>query len=260
MNYKKELEAAITAALIAKDIILDIYNTKFEVEIKEDNSPVTMADKKADLAIRAYLAPLFPTYHFLTEEGEDNEERLSAEMVWIIDPLDGTKDFVNRDNEFTTCIALAKDGEVVVGVIVAPVSGEIYYATKGSGAYQRLANGENVKIQVNDKTSNITIAASRYHKRASETDYIKRNSDLIKTIVTLGSTLKAVAIAKGDIELFYRAGAGTKEWDVAAADIIVTEAGGLFIKPDGTRIKYNKKDVQNRDGYIIANRKENIRL
>ncbi|MFA5485876.1 MAG: 3'(2'),5'-bisphosphate nucleotidase CysQ [Bacilli bacterium] len=260
MNYKKELEAAITAALIAKDIILDIYNTKFEVEIKDDNSPVTTADKNADLAIRAYLAPLFPTYNFLTEEGEDDESRLKAKMVWIIDPLDGTKDFVNRDNEFTVCIALAEEGEVVVGVIVAPVSGEVYYATKGGGAYQRLANGKDIKLQVNDKTSNITIAASRYHKRASETDYIKRNSDLIKNIVTLGSTLKAIAIAKGDIELFYRAGAGTKEWDVAAADIIVTEAGGLFIKPDGSRIKYNKKDVQNRDGYIIANRKENIRL
>lgn len=260
MNYILELEAAIKAGLIAKDIILDIYKSSFEVEIKDDNSPVTLADKKADLAVRAHLAPLFPTYHFLTEEGEDNEDRLSAEMVWIIDPLDGTKDFVNRDNEFTVCIALAKNGEVVVGVIVVPVTGEVYYATKGGGAYMITADGKTQKIQVNDKKENITIAVSRYHKRASETDYIKRNSDLIKNNVTLGSTLKAVAIAKGDIELFYRAGAGTKEWDVAAADIIVTEAGGLFLKPDGTTIKYNKKDVHNHAGYIIANRKENIRL
>ncbi|MDY0214956.1 MAG: 3'(2'),5'-bisphosphate nucleotidase CysQ [Bacilli bacterium] len=260
MKYTKELEAAIKAGIIAKDIIMDIYNSSFEVEIKEDNSPVTIADKTADQAIRNYLAPLFPTYHFLTEEGVDNKERLNAEFVWIVDPLDGTKDFIHRDNEFTICIALSRHGKIVVGVIIAPVTGRVYYATENGGAYERLSDGTNIKLQVNNKTSNITIAASRYHKKASETDYIKRNSDLITNIVTLGSTLKAIAIASGEIEMFYRTGRGTKEWDVAAADIIVTEAGGLFLKPDLTKIIYNKEDVHNHDGYIIVNRKENIRL
>lgn len=258
--YKLEIEAAIKAGLIAKDIIMHYYRSTFEVEIKDDQSPVTIADQEADLAIRQYLAPLFPTYHFLTEEGVDNLERLTADYVWIIDPLDGTKDFINRDDEFTTCIALSYQGEIVVGVIVAPVTGRVFFASKNGGSFERLPNGENRRLQVSDKTQNITISASRYHRRPIENDYLERNKDLFAKVVTLGSTLKAIAIASGEIEMFYRGSAGTKEWDVAAADIIVTEAGGLFIEPDGSKIKYNKKDVQNRKGYIIVNRKENIRL
>ena len=259
MKYKLQLEAAITAGLIAKDIIMEIYNSPFDVEIKDDNSPVTLADKKADLAIRDYLAPLFPTYHFLTEEGVDSKERLSAEYVWIIDPLDGTKDFVNRDDEFTVCIALSYLGKVVVGVIIAPVTGRVYYASEKGGAFERLADGTNVPLKVSNRLTGITVATSRYHNRAEVTIYIERNKDIIANTVTLGSTLKAIAIARGDIELFYRAGSGTKEWDVAAADIIVSEAGGLFIKPNGEKIVYNKEDVHNHDGYVIVNKKENFR-
>lgn len=258
--YTKQIEAAIKAGLIAKDIIMDIYNTPFNVEVKEDDSPVTIADKRADKAIREYLSPLFPEYHFLTEEGVDNLDRLNADYVWIVDPLDGTKDFVNHDDEFTVCIALSYKGEIVVGVIVVPVTGRVYFASKNGGSFERLANGENRRLKVSDKTADITISASRYHRRQRENDYLERNSDLFTKVVTLGSTLKAIAVADGDIEIFYRGSEGTKEWDVAAADIIVTEAGGLFIEPDGSKIKYNKVDVANRKGYFIVNRKENIRL
>lgn len=258
--YQKEIEAAITAALIAKEIIMRYYHSTFAVEIKDDASPVTIADQEADQAIRAYLAPLFPSYHFLTEEGVDNLDRLNADYVWIIDPLDGTKDFINRDDEFTTCIALSYKGEIVVGVIVAPVTGRVFFASKNGGSFERLPNGENRRLQVSNKTEKITISASRYHRRPIENEYIERNKDLFANVVTLGSTLKAIAVASGEIEMFYRGSAGTKEWDVAAADIIVTEAGGLFIEPDGSKIRYNKKDVNNHKGYIIVNRKENIRL
>lgn len=260
MKYKHELEAAIKAGLIAKDIIMDVYRGTFQIEIKDDNSPVTIADQKADAAIRSYLAPLFPTYHFLTEEGVDNLERLNASYVWIVDPLDGTKDFVNRDDEFTVCIALSYLGEIVVGVIVAPVSGRVFFATKGEGSFELLHDGTTKRLHVSDKVKDITISTSRYHRRKSEDEYLERNKDLIKNVVTLGSTLKAIAVASGEIELFYRGSDGTKEWDVAAADLIVSEAGGLFIRPNGSKIIYNKKDVHNRDGYIIANLKENIRL
>ena len=111
------------ACRIANKIILDVYHQNFDVEIKEDDSPVTIADKKADAAIRAYLGPLFPSYHFLTEEGVDNSARLTAPYVWIIDPLDGTKDFINRDDEFSVCVALSYKGDIVVGAISAPVTG-----------------------------------------------------------------------------------------------------------------------------------------
>ncbi len=258
--YEKELAAALEACRIANKIILDIYHQNFDVEIKDDDSPVTIADKTADAAIRTYLAPLFPDYHFLTEEGVDDLTRLSADYVWIVDPLDGTKDFINRDDEFSVCIALSYKGEIVVGVIGAPVSGDLYFATLKGGAFHLAPNGVTKQIHVSNKTSEITAVASRYHRRKSEDDYFDRNSDLISKVVTIGSTLKAIAVAKGEAELVFRGSPGTKEWDIAASDLIVSEAGGLFLKPNGEKIKYNKSDVRNLDGYIIVNKKENIRL
>lgn len=260
MKYKKELNAAIEAGKIARDIVLKIYESDFDVEIKDDNSPVTLADKMADKAMREYLGPLFPDYAFLTEESDDDLSRLTTDYVWIIDPVDGTKDFIHRDGEFTVCIALTYKGEVVVGVIVVPVLNEIYYATKGGGAYELFADGSTKKLSVNDKTSNLTATRSRHHLKPADNEYIEKHKDLISNVITYGSTLKAIKIAKGEIELFYRSGPGTKEWDIAAADIIVTEAGGIFIGPDGKKFTYNKADIHNRNGYLIVNRKENIRL
>lgn len=258
--YEKELRAALEACRIASKIILDIYHQNFDVEIKEDDSPVTIADKTADAAIRAYLGPLFPDYHFLTEEGADDLARLNVPYVWIVDPLDGTKDFINRDDEFSVCIALSYQGEIVVGVIAAPVTGDLYYATLNGGAFSLTPSGAIKKLHVSNKTSNITAVASRYHRRSNENDYFERNKDLVTRVLTIGSTLKAIAIAKGEAELVFRGSSGTKEWDIAASDLIVSEAGGLFLKPNGEKIKYNKRDVRNLDGYIIVNRKENIRL
>ena len=120
--FEKELEAAIEAAKRAVKGILEIYNTPFEVEIKEDNSPVTLADKGADKLIREYLGQMFPDYGMLTEESNDDLSRLDKDYIWIVDPVDGTKDFVARDNEFTTNIALAYKGQVVVGVVSIPAT------------------------------------------------------------------------------------------------------------------------------------------
>ena len=115
--YQKELSEAIGAAKEAATKILEIYHSDFEVEIKSDDSPVTNADKTADEMIRSRLKRTFPEYGFLTEESRDTKERLSKKAVWIIDPVDGTKEFVSRNGQFTTNIALAVDGQVVVGVI-----------------------------------------------------------------------------------------------------------------------------------------------
>ena len=125
--WEKELQAAIEAGLKARIKIMEIYNKGFDVEIKEDDSPVTIADKTADKIIREHLHNAFPAHAFLTEESEDNEERLSNDYVWIVDPVDGTKDFVAKDGGFTTNIALAYKHELVVGVVVVPVTGEIYF-------------------------------------------------------------------------------------------------------------------------------------
>ena len=257
--WEKELNAAIEAGKLAKDKILEIYHQDFNVEIKEDDSPVTMADKAADAIIQNHLSKLFPDYAFLTEESEDNLSRLDNDYVWIVDPVDGTKDFVAKNDEFATNIALSYKHEVVVGVIVIPATDHIYYAIKGEGAYHRYPDGRIERIHVNDKVDDLTLFTSRFHS----TDFEKNLPLLdprIKHVQTRGSSIKACHIAEGLGELHYRTSPGTKEWDIAPLDLLIHEAGGVFIKPDGTRYTYNREDVYNREGYIAANRLDNIKV
>ena len=257
--WEKELQAAIEAGLQARKKIMEIYNQCFDVEIKDDNSPVTIADKTADKIIRDYLHNAFPNHAFLTEESEDSDERLSNDYVWIVDPVDGTKDFVARDGGFTTNIGLAYKHELVVGVVVVPVTGDIYFASRGNGAYHR-ENDVDKRIHVNDKLEDLTCLMSVFHTNQIELDLVEKHKDKIKHVMKFGSSLKPCRIAEGLAEITYRMSAGTKEWDTAACQIIVEEAGGLFVEPDGSRITYNRKDVYNRKGYVVVNRKENILL
>ena len=257
--WEKELKAMLEAGMLAREKILEIYKLDFEVEIKEDASPVTMADKAADLMISSYLRERFPTYAFLTEESEDTKERLNNDFVFIVDPVDGTKDFVAKNDEFATNIALSYKHEVVVGVIVIPATNHIYYAVKGEGAYHRYPDGRIERIHVNDKVDDLTLFTSRFHS----TDFEKNLPLLdprIKHVQTRGSSIKACHIAEGLGELHYRTSPGTKEWDIAPLDLLIHEAGGVFIKPDGTRYTYNRVDVYNREGYIAANRLDNIKV
>ena len=257
--WEEQLEAAIEAGVKAIEGILKIYNSNFDVEIKEDDSPVTLADKNADKVIREHLHAKFPTYAFLTEESEDDPSRLNNDYVWIVDPVDGTKDFVARDGGFTTNIALAYKHEAVVGVVVVPLTGEIYYAAKGLGAFYR-KDGITTKIHVNDKLENLTCYRSVFHSKQNEEDMIKKHSDKIKIIEKWGSALKPCRIAQGLGEITYRLSDGTKEWDTAASQVIVEQAGGIFLDTKGNRIMYNREDVYNRIGYVICNRIENFLL
>ncbi len=258
--WENELKIAIEAGLVAKEAIMKIYREPFDVEIKNDNSPVTIADKKADKIIREILEKAFPHHAFLTEESEDNIARLDNDFCWIVDPVDGTKDFVVKNNEFTTNIALSYKGEIVVGVIVIPAADTIYYATKGGGAFKRDAFDQVLKINVNEKLNKLTVLTSRFHVKENELETIKKHSDRIIHVETYGSAVKACRIAEGLAEITYRLSSGTKEWDTAASQVIILEAGGVFIKPDGKQMTYNRVDVNNREGYIIANRIENVLL
>lgn len=257
-KYNNELKEMLEAITLARTKILEVYNTDFSVEIKEDASPVTRADQEADRIIRKHLSSKFPTYSFLTEESTDDLSRLNNEFVFIVDPVDGTKDFVARNGEFTTNIALCRNHEIVIGLVSIPVSGEIYYAIKDKGSYYlENIDAEPVKIHVSDKLDDLTLYLSRFHATDEEKKQLE-SFPQIKHVEAHGSSIKACLIARGKGELHYRFSSGTKEWDTAAIQIIVEEAGGIFIKPDGTRYTYNREDVYNREGYIITNRKENI--
>ena len=262
MKYENELQVAIKAVNAVRDVILDVYNSSdLGVEIKEDNSPVTKADKAADKIIRKILSEAFPNYAMLTEESLDDKSRLENDYVWIVDPVDGTKDFVAKNGEFTVNIGLSYKHEAVLGVILAPVTGEIYFAVKNEGSfYQKDKDSEPIKIHVNDKTNDLTTLVSRFHSNETEQEMIKKHSDRIKHQKIIGATLKGCVIARGLAEMSYRFSSNTKEWDTCAMQIIVEEAGGYLLKFDGLPIRYNREDVYNHDGYIICNRKENFLL
>ncbi|MCD8204641.1 MAG: 3'(2'),5'-bisphosphate nucleotidase CysQ [Coprobacillus sp.] len=258
--YHEELETAIKCARHCQKIILDVYyNENFTVETKSDNSPVTIADTKSDQYIRKTLSKAYPTYGLLTEECEDDLSRLDKEYVWIADPLDGTKDFVAKDDGFVINIALIHKHEIVLGVVCIPALDQIYWAIKGEGAYKRV-NDVDIPIHVNNKKDNLLCLASVFHFTEAEGDLIKKHSDVITRVAQCGSSIKAVRIAEGEAEISYRLNPNTKEWDTAAPEIIVREAGGVYVKPDHTNYEYNRKDVYNREGYIIANCLENVLL
>jgi 3'(2'), 5'-bisphosphate nucleotidase len=260
--FERELEVAIEAVNSVRELILEIYNSSdLGVEIKEDNSPVTKADKAADKKIREVLSTAFPLYSLLTEESADDKSRLKNDYVWIVDPIDGTKDFVAKNNEFTVNIGLSYKHKAVLGVILVPVTGEIYYAVEGKGSYYlKDKNAKPERIHCNTKTKDVTTLVSNFHSNQTEMDMIKKHSDIIKHQRKLGATLKGCVIAKGEAEMSYRFSSNTKEWDTCAMQILVEEAGGHLLKFDGEPIRYNREDVYNKDGYIICNVKENFLL
>jgi 3'(2'), 5'-bisphosphate nucleotidase len=256
--FEKELEAMIEAGLEAKKVIMEVYNTHFDVEIKSDNSPVTKADKAADKLIREYLQKRFPDYGFLTEESEDNLERLNKEYIFVVDPVDGTKDFVVRDGMFTTNIGLIHNHEVVAGVVLIPCQDEYYYASKGNGSYYVKEGSNPIKIHVSNNKSNLKMVTSCFHIGDRELEIFKNHPHHIAQLNKVGSAIKFCLIAKGEADVMFRFGEGTKEWDTAAGQIVVTEAGGEFVHWDKSPITYNKKDVYHHDGYVILNSIDNF--
>ena len=260
--YERELSVALKAVNSVRDLILEVYNSPdFGIEIKEDNSPVTKADKATDIKIREILSEAFPLYALLTEESVDDKSRLSNDYVWIVDPIDGTKDFVAKNDQFTVNIGLSYKHKAVLGVILIPVSGEIYYAVEGLGAfYLKDKDTTPIEIHCNNKIRDITTLVSNFHSNQTEMDMIKKHSDIIKHQRKVGATIKGCLIARGDAEMSYRFSSNTKEWDTCAMQVLVEQAGGHLLKFDGTPICYNREDVYNRDGYIICNRKENFLL
>lgn len=261
MNFSKELFDAIIVAKKAMEVIMKYYKDHFNIEIKSDKSPVTDADKASNELIYNELKSKYPTYAFLTEEMADNEERLTNDYVWIIDPLDGTEDFIRHDDQFCINIALSYKGQPAVGVVAIPVTGEIYYASLGCKAYYLAKDSQTPQlIHVNDKTTDLIQLSSVCHQAEQELTIFNNHKDRISSLIKHGSAIKACLIASGKAELTFRFGAGSKEWDTCAPQAVVSEAGGIFVTSKLEPITYNKKDVYNRDGFFIVNSKDNLDL
>lgn len=253
MKYSKELDVALKATRLAHKIILDIYHSNdFKTEIKEDNSPVTQADLKANEIICKTLLVNFKDYGLLSEELSDNLDRLNKEYVWVVDPIDGTKDFIAKTDEFTVNIGLIYDHEVILGVIGVPAKNEIYYAVKNEGAYL-LKDNQTIRLFTSKDDDNLIQMHSRFHFSNNEKEYFEKHEE-IKELNEAGSAYKACLIASGKAHVYLKNSKGTKEWDVAPSSILVKEAGGFFGLPNGEIMKFNRENVYNDEGFIILNK------
>lgn len=250
--YTKELNVAIKAIKKASQVVMEIYHDDFTINYKEDKSVVTNADFSSENTIKTILKEEFPSYAILSEEAADNKERLTNDYCFIVDPLDGTKDFVNRTNNFSINIALSYKNEIVMGVIAVPCKNIIYYATKGNGAY-KIENDVTTKIHVSKRSKHLIMLTSTFF--FNDHDKFK-NNPYIKEVKSIGSSYKAGLIAEGKADFCLKYDPVTKEWDTAPSEIIIREAKGYMSDINGNAIKYNKDDVYNRNGFFIANNKK----
>lgn len=253
MNYAEMLEFVKNVAVEAGDKMLEIYNgTDFEIEIKSDNSPVTKADKVGNDHIIQRLQEKYPEIGILSEESKQSDDRFSKEYVWIIDPLDGTKEFIKRNGEFTVNIGLVKDGRPELGVVTIPAKGEAYVAAKGLGTHFQDNKGAISKVVSSDKSkiAEMTLVKSRSHASANLQKLLDKHH--FAATRDSGSSIKICLIARGQAEVYYRFGP-TNEWDICAAHCVLNEAGGRLTDIYGEEITYNKKDTLNKNGFIATN-------
>jgi len=271
IDIRAHLLTAIYAALQAGNAVLDIYHGDFSVETKEDRSPLTLADTKSHEIIVSRLSSAgLPV---LSEEGTSIEyvERKEWEYFWIIDPLDGTKEFINKNGEFTINIALVLHHHPVLGVIYIPVSGCLYFAADQMGAYRlRLdSNDPMIDASMDDRIRNagrihvdqsfkrpFTIVGSRSHATPELKDFVdkKRREYGNVEFISSGSSIKFCRVAEGSADIYPRLGT-TMEWDTAAGHLIAEQAGAAVVRfDDGTPLIYNKKDLKN-PWFIVSNGK-----
>ena len=255
---------AYNAALRAGAVILDVYRRKgeYDIDLKRDLTPITEADRQAHAVIKEYLGHTHVP--MLSEEGREMrfDERRDWDMFWLVDPLDGTKEFIKGNNEFTVNIALVVNNRPVVGVIYVPWFNKIYFCEKGHGSfmkrdvmphaaaefsYEEVFSGAVALPLKRERNSPLKIAVSRSHKNAETEKHIAALCELHPdaTIVEQGSSYKFCMLAEGDIDYYVRT-SNTYEWDTAAGEIILSEVGGTTKSlPDLGKFAYNKESLVN---------------
>ncbi len=253
MNFKEIETVFRKLALEAGDKIMEIYNADdFEVKAKSDDSPVTVADEAADALISAGIRDAFPGVVLVTEEQADSHAQ-TADTFIIVDPLDGTKEFIKRRGEFTVNIAYVENGTPVRGVVYAPAKNRLFYTdasgqtveeAAGADGFDKDTVGETRAISVTkpDNTG-LMVVASKSHRDAATDDYIAKYS--VKDMTSAGSSLKFCLVAAGEADIYPRLGR-TMEWDTAAADAVLRGAGGNMVRfDDHTPFTYGKPGYEN---------------
>jgi 3'(2'), 5'-bisphosphate nucleotidase len=235
------LPDVVTLARRAGDAILSVYGQQFEVTNKADQSPLTLADTKSHEIIAQGLQALTPDLPVLSEEASDipYSERHQWRRYWLVDPLDGTKEFVSRNGEFTVNIALIDGHDAVLGVVHVPVNDTTYTGARGAGATRRVGREAAVPIHTTRQAPTpLRIVGSRSHRDAVLDRYLPRLEPY--QLVAVGSSIKFCLVAEGSADFYPRFGP-TSEWDTAAAQAVVEAAGGRVIQTDGQPLRYNAK-------------------
>lgn len=259
-----QITPIINCALSAGERILEVYNSNgFEVELKKDNSPLTIADRESHRIITEGLHKSFPSIPILSEEGDhlNYEERRKWEYVWLVDPLDGTKEFIKRNGEFTVNIGLVKNQKSILGVVYVPAQDTLYFAEEAKGSYKvtnclNLRNQcdsdddwikQALKLPLTEKRDTTNIVVSRSHFSRETEDFILAMEEKYGAInlVRSGSSIKMCLIAEGKAD-FYPRYSQSMEWDTAAGEAIVKAAGGIVKQKDTIQnLIYNKQNLEN---------------
>ena len=250
MDYEKLVEIMRRLALEAGDRIMEIYNAEdFDVKVKSDESPVTEADEAADALISAGLRAAFPDVALVTEEQAQSHGQ-SVETFLIVDPLDGTKEFIHRRGDFTVNIAYVENGVPVRGVVYAPAKGRMFFtradgaSVEESGPFDKQALGETRAIGVSQPDNGaLMVVASKSHRDQATDDYIGKYA--VKDMTSAGSSLKFCLVATGEADLYPRLGR-TMEWDTAAGQAVLHGAGGEVVRfDDHSALTYGKEGFAN---------------
>ncbi|CAN5138536.1 3'(2'),5'-bisphosphate nucleotidase CysQ [soil metagenome] len=247
MQDKIEFGELELIARKAGEQILEIYNQEDISQISEeksDKSPLTLADKKSHNYIIEALHKLAPKIPVISEEGKEIpfETRRNWDYYWLVDPLDGTKEFLKRNGQFTVNIALMKKNTPISGVIYVPVSKITYLGGKDMGSFKISGDGEKVKIKVNKKVEKLIAVKSKSHSSEAENKTLKTYD--VVDFIEVGSSLKFCMVAEGKADIYYRAGP-TMEWDTAAGQAVVEGAGGIVLNEMGEIFTYNKASLLN---------------
>jgi 3'(2'), 5'-bisphosphate nucleotidase len=242
-----DIQHIVTIAKEAGNAIMQVYKQDFKVEYKQDSSPLTLADKQANNIIKNGLNSLVVNFPILSEEGGEvlYKDRKDWKCFWLVDPLDGTKEFVKKNGEFTVNIALIYEGKPVLGVVYAPALDVCYWAKQGEGAFK---DGKKLPLKTDSQKKTYKIVVSRSHM-SNETqafiDAIDTNKE--KELIPIGSSLKICLVAEGEVDIYPRLGP-TMEWDIGAAHAIVNETGkrlNRYWNNTYVRQSYNKKELLN---------------
>lgn len=252
---KTLLPKIVAIAIQAGDAILEIYaEPVIGVTTKGDDSPLTQADLASDREIKAGLLALNLGWPVLTEESAHvtYEERKGWQRYWLIDPLDGTKEFIKRNGEFTVNIALIENGQPILGVVYAPILNVCYYAATGVDAFVKRAveEAQSIRVPHTPVARPIKVVASRSHTDERTSALLNKLGD--HECISIGSSLKLCLVAEGAAHFYPRLGP-TMEWDTAASHAVVMMAGGVVHDQTGKELRYNKTDLHNPEFFVHAN-------